>query len=187
MADPNMETAVEDVQRILSYRFRQRAHLYEALQSSRTPLPQATHEPSLALAGQMALEAISWHLFWATNEVKYTTLAHLERAVKYRQELDGDANLLKVANDSGLYPYLATGIEVVCTRMRAILGAVWMDSERNLAEVKHVMRVLGMTPEEGVEGLALSLKNPLIVSEVVKGYLALKPLPAAEGSDSRGR
>ncbi len=175
MADPNIETAIEGVQRILTYRFSQRAHLYETLQSSRTPFPKATHEPSLALADHLALEAISWQLFWAFNNTKKTTLAHFDRAVEYRQELDSDANLLRVANSSGLYPYLATGIGVVCTRIWAILGAVWMDSERNLAEVKHVMRVLGMTPEEGVEGLALSLKIPLFASKVVQ----MKSSPAA--------
>lgn len=165
MADPDMEEAIDEVEHIIKYQFEHRPLLSEAILSSRDPFPRGTNDPSLAVAGQMALEAISWQLFWATNSAKDVTPSDLDRALQFRLELDGDANLVRVVNRTHLYRYIATEIGVVSSRMRAILGAVWRDSDRNLEQVKDVMKALGMAPDEGVEGLALRLKNPLSLSE----------------------
>lgn len=51
---------------------------------------------------------------------------------------------VNVANKSGLYPYLARENGRVGSRLNAIIGAVWLDAERGLEQVKDVLKELKM-------------------------------------------
>lgn len=138
MANPKMMNAIEEVERIINYHFKIRALLSEALQPSSAPHPQGENQAFLALAGQRALEATSWRKFCTINNAKDVTLADLDGAIAVHQELHGDANLLRVAHQSRLHMYIATGLDVVSSRVRAILGAVWLDSQKHLEQVTKV-------------------------------------------------
>lgn len=153
MEDYTILLVLREIELIIKYKFKTRSLLFDALQSSSTPPPGDENQPSLALGGQRALEAIGWQIFWAGKDAKDVTLSDLDRGVIVRRELDEDANLLRVVNQSGLNTFIGTKeIDVVSSRFRAILGAVWLDSEKHLEQVKDVMRILKLLPEQEVEG-----------------------------------
>lgn len=154
MHEYQISLILREVERIINYRFKVRQLLFEALQSSRNPPPRGEGEPSLALGGQRALEAIRWQLFWAGNYMKDVTLSDTDCVLEVHDELDGDANLVRIANQFRLDVYIGTReVAAVSSKIRAIFGAVWMDSENNLEQVKDVMRVLNLLPDHPVLGV----------------------------------
>lgn len=132
---------------IINYKFNVRQLLFEALQSSSNLPPRSEAEPSLALGGQRALEAISWQLFWVEHDAKDVTLSDVGCFAVLRKQRDGDANQFR------LHMYIgAAEAATISSRVRAILGAVWLDSERDLEQVKDLMRVLNFCRNKGSWG-----------------------------------
>lgn len=54
-----------------------------------------------------------------------------------------------MANESGLYPYLARRNGRIGPRLNAIFGAIWLDAERGLEQVKDVLRELKLIDRNG--------------------------------------
>ena len=86
--------------------------------------------------------------------MKDVTLSDTDCVLEVHDELDGDANLVRIANQFRLDVYIGTReVAAVSSKIRAIFGAVWMDSENNLEQVKDVMRVLNLLPDHPVLGV----------------------------------
>ena len=159
MPEPDMKTTLDEVQLIINYKFKNRDLLFASLweldfhpysPSDRPgpwmPLDPATPRPeSLARIGRLAVSAISWQLFWAHTPLAAQVDRHrFADFIMLHGVWGEDANLIRVANESGLYPYLAKEQGRVGSRLNAIFGAVWLDAERGLEQVKDVLRELKM-------------------------------------------
>lgn len=164
MPEPDMKPMLDEVQLIISYRFKNRNLLiaslwewdYNPYSVFNRPGPWMTFAPetprseSLARIGRLAVSALSWQLFWAyTPSAAQVDRDRFADFMMVHGAWGEDANLIRVANESGLYPYLARENGRVGSRLNAIFGAVWLDAERGLEQVKDVLRELKMIDGNG--------------------------------------
>lgn len=157
MYEPNMQTTLDQVQLFINYKFKNRDLLiaslweldsnpYSTINRPGPWMPLAPNTPkpeSLASIGRLAVNAISWQLFWIRTSLAGKVDRHrFADFIQVHGAWSTDANLNRVANESGLYPYLVTRKGRVGPRLNAIFGAVWLDAERGLEQVKDAMREL---------------------------------------------
>lgn len=174
MPKPPMETTLDDIQRIINYKFQDINLLFAALwefdiDASITlsttgpwePLAQGTLRPDyLARIGQLAVNALSWQLFWVHRPFAEQVDRHeVVDFYKVHRAWGKDANLITVVNESGLSTYLARRNGFVGPRLSAIFGAVWLDAKRGLEQVKDVLRELKLMDENGFRPIPYEEKD----------------------------
>ena len=112
------------------------------------------YRPPLILLqiGHYALDAIGWEHFWATHRTAEQVsweydVAGFDQSRKFWNEDDKD--WIRLMIPYGLYSHLSWKEGRVDMRLKALFGAVWVDAERNLEQVKDVLRVLRLFDENG--------------------------------------
>ena len=158
------EIALRQVEGIIKYQFNDHRIFTCSLWELRTtvfePLPDTPRLDFFIRMGQLVLDAVGWELFWTKKlltggwqerMLSQNSLAHY---VLLRGAWDEDVNLEKVAKGSGLLPYLNSRDGLIGPRLQAIIGAVLVDAEGRLTQVKNVLRVLRIIDEEGLCSIA---------------------------------
>lgn len=132
----NTRARVETCQRIIGYRFRNINLIEEAL------TPRASVNRRLALAGDRAAD-LQLVARW------YGKTGHLTPSQwdMIKSALLGNTNLAQVGKRLRIQDCLPNrcGSETMATTVEAIIGAVWMDSKKDLAAVGSVMDRFGLT------------------------------------------
>ena len=150
-----MGIAVREVERIINYQFNGYSLLICSLRELSTDhVERRPNNPRLEFLvrmGQFALDAAGWKLFWINglgtgqDDAEPFSRNSLTKFISLREAWDQDANLIRVANDSGLLPYLQmrTGWrnDFIATRVQAIIGAVLLDAEGRLEQVNRVLSI----------------------------------------------
>ena len=147
-----MDTSLREVEKIINYRFNDPSLLICSLWELSTDhverRPNIPRPEFLVRMGQLALDSAGWTLFWINTltsegpKAEPISLMSLTKFVLLREAWDKDANLIRVANDSGLLPYLETRNEFIGPRVQAVIGAVLLDAEGRSEEVRKVLKAL---------------------------------------------
>lgn len=130
------QARVETCQRIIGYRFKNINLIEEAL------TPKASFNQRLALAGDRAAD-LQLVARWYGNKGSLTPW----QWDKIKGALLGNTNLAQVGKRLRIQDCLPTRCtdDKMATTVEAIIGAVWMDSEQDLAAVGSVMDRFGLT------------------------------------------
>ena len=150
-----VDPALCEVERIIGYRFNHHNLLTCSLwQLSTDVLDPESNIPRpevLAGMGQIALDAYGWQLIWFKQYLMGRfDLESLSSIVVGRNAWDQHANLEMVAKESGLLPYLERREGWISTRVQAVIGAVFLDAELAVEQVKRVLRALEIIDENGL-------------------------------------
>ena len=156
MADTSTEVFMQQIEHIIGYSFKDRTLLSKAMRSiGAIPHSQLSKYPPsnpdscvlskapLDLVGQTALQAVGWQLFWDSKNLKNVTWKSVTAFIERLRMMIEEVTMIEVAKKYGLYLSFR-GEGRVAPRVRAIFGAVWLDSEKNLEQVKHVFLKLGV-------------------------------------------
>ena len=160
MPGPPIDTRLDDIEHRISYYFNNRDLLLSSLHELNNPPPRDTPDAqSLVRIGQVAVDAIGWQSFWADQgSVENVGRDSVADFIQLLEAWKTDFNMLRVATKSGVYPCLARTNDPVGPVVKAIFGAVWLDAERGLEELKDVLRLLRII--DGNDRLALSIILP---------------------------
>ena len=100
---------------------------------------------------QVALDAYGWQLIWFKKFLmERFKIESLASTIVGRNAWDQNVNLEMVAKESGLLPYLERREGLIGPRVQAIIGAVFLDAQGTLEEVKHVLRALKIIDQDGL-------------------------------------
>ena len=130
------QSIYDKVEHLLHYKFKNRILLIDAVQIDGFGRGDA----SLADIGHIALQHFDWTTFYARNAEKDVTWGLMGAFSETLQLKDYAADVEEIAILRHLWPYVE---ECCLLKMKGILGAVWMDSERNLEEVRDLLDRLG--------------------------------------------
>ena len=154
------EIALHELERIIKYEFKDYNLLFCLLWELDTenlePQPKVPLPQLLVRMGRLALDVVGWGHFctkaFGIGVDRAETFSHdnLAKFIQLRGGWDEEANLERVAKESGLLPYLERGEGLIGSRLQAIIGAVLFDAEGRLEQVKNVLRVLRIIDENGL-------------------------------------
>ena len=160
------EIALHELERIIKYQFNDYSLLFCTLWALDTdhlePQPEIPRPQLLVRMGRLALDVVGWGQFCTKalgkGQHRAETFSHdnLAKFIELRGDWDEEANLERVAEESGLLPYLERGEGFIGPRLQAIIGAVLIDAEGRLDQVKNVLRVLGIVDENGLCSIPVS-------------------------------
>ncbi|KAK3661231.1 hypothetical protein LTR56_000354 [Elasticomyces elasticus] len=137
--------AVALLDRLAGYTFENDRLLLEAIDTTGMRVPQSNQR--LALLGDALLKHVLLDDWYPTGKPKGSGNAIVS-------SIGSNSNLASVARDCDIEPCIIThpghrgavSAATLSTTVEAILGAIYLDSDKSMTEVRGTMRVFGLMP-----------------------------------------
>lgn len=154
----SIDDELREIERIIDYKFTTRDFLSCSLgdwSPEYTIASSKKRQGTFVRMGLLALDAITWKLYVTKateNENVVEPHYHRDLLVQFvmmRRVLTQDENLVRVAHECGLLPYLEKRQGKIGPKVQAIIGAVLVDAESRLPAVEKVLKAWGIIDSSG--------------------------------------